>query len=133
MTKRVALMLPLAVAAAVTHTRRATLKHTAYAVAAAAAPASARALLHEEEFCRISDEQSKNGIEFGCKQYVAISAARAAGARARRDYTGVGEARHHRRDGGERRIIRGALRRDLLDGLRAQGGASRRDPRPTRA
>ena len=78
MTKRVALMLPLAVAAAVTHTRRATLKHTAYAVAAAAAPASAKELYYtKEEFCRISDEQSKNGIEFGCEQYVASPEKRA--------------------------------------------------------
>ena len=44
MAQRVALMLPLAVAAAVTHTRRAALKHTAYAVAAAAAPAGAKEL-----------------------------------------------------------------------------------------
>ena len=54
------------VAAAVTHTRRTALRHTASTIAAVAAPAGAKELYYtKEEFCRISDEQSKNGIEFG--------------------------------------------------------------------
>ena len=69
MAKRLAWMLPLA--AAVTHTRRTALRHAASTIAAVAAPAGAKELYYtKEEFCRISDEQSKNGIEFGCEQYV---------------------------------------------------------------
>ena len=124
-TKRVALMLPLAVAAAVTHTRRATLKHTAYAVAAAAAPASAKELYYtKEEFCRISDQESKNGIEFGCEQYVASPEKRAR-MRARaldaleRASAKLDTYRVETAESGA--VIRGALRRDPLDGLRAQG------------
>ena len=76
MANRLAWMLPLA--AAVTHTRRTALRHTAYAVAATTIPANAKELYYtKEEFCRISDEQSKNGIEFGCEQYVASPEKRA--------------------------------------------------------
>ena len=125
MAQRVALMLPLAVAAAVTHTRRAALKHTAYAVAAAAAPAGAKELYYtKEEFCRISDEQSKNGIEFGCEQYVASPEKRARmrlraldaieRASAKLDTYSVETA-------ASGVVIRGALRREPLDGLRTQG------------
>ena len=69
MATRLAWLLP--VAAAVTHTRRTALRHTAYAVAATTIPANAKELYYtKEEFCRISDQESKNGIEFGCEQYV---------------------------------------------------------------
>ena len=121
MTKRVALMLPLAVAAAVTHTRRATLKHTAYAVAAAAAPASAKELYYtKEEFCRISDEQSKNGIEFGCEQYVASPEKRARmRLRALDAITRASEKLDTYRveTAASGVVIRGALRREPLDVL----------------
>ena len=125
MTKRVALMLPLAVAAAVTHTRRATLKHTAYAVAAAAAPAGAKELYYtKEEFCRISDEQSKNGIEFGCEQYVASPEKRARmRLRALDAITRASEKLDTYRveTAASGAVIRGALRRGPLGGLRTQG------------
>ena len=125
MAQRVALMLPLAVAAAVTHTRRTALRHAASTIAAVAAPAGAKELYYtKEEFCRISDEQSKNGIEFGCEQYVESPEKRAR-MRARaldaisRASAKLDTYRVETAESGA--VIRGALRRDPLDGLRAQG------------
>ena len=123
MAKRLAWMLPLA--AAVTHTRRTALRRTAYAVAAITTPASAKELYYtKEEFCRLSDEQSKNGIEFGCEQYVASPEKRARmrlraldaieRASAKLDTYSVETA-------ASGAVIRGALRREPLDGLRTQG------------
>ena len=73
MAKHVARMLLLSLAAVhgIAPTRRAALRHTAYVVAAAAAPANAKDLYYtKQDFCEQSDRESKNGIEFGCEQYV---------------------------------------------------------------
>ena len=123
MANRLAWMLPLA--AAVTHTRRTALRHAASTIAAVAAPAGAKELYYtKEEFCRISDQESKNGIEFGCEQYVASPEKRAR-MRARaldaieRASAKLDTYRVETAESGA--VIRGALRRDPLDGLRAQG------------
>ena len=128
MAKRVAQMMLLSAAAVhgvVLPTRRGALRGIASTVAAVAAPAHAKELYYtKEEFCRISDEQSKNGIEFGCEQYVASPEKRARmrlraldaieRASAKLDTYSVETA-------ASGVVIRGALWREPLDGLRTQG------------
>ena len=128
MAKRLAQMMLLSAAAVhgvILPTRRGALRGIASTIAAVAAPAHAKELYYtKEEFCRISDEQSKNGIEFGCEQYVASPEKRARmRARALDALTRASEKldtyRVETAESGA--VIRGALRRDPLDGLRAQG------------
>jgi hypothetical protein len=126
MAHHIAWMLLLSVAAAVApQTRRTALRHTAYAVAATAAPASAKDLYYtKQDFCEKSDQESRNGIEFGCEQYVQSPEKRA---RMRtRSLVAVQRASDkldtYRVDNAASgALIRGALRKDPLDGLRAQG------------
>lgn len=127
MAKHVARMLILSLAAVhgVAPTRRAALRHTAYVVAAAAAPANAKDLYYtKQDFCEQSDRESKNGIEFGCEQYVQSPEKRETmRTRSLEAVTRISLKLDTYRveTVASGALLRGALRKDPLDGLRAQG------------